>query len=296
MDSQPALYLRLDSALPGSVKAEEHVGCGSDGGSGGSGSDGSDMVFMRPTPWVVWGRDKSLKGWKEVEYEIVRDAYDNCIAVCNLENIDPLGIHTGESLVVAPSQTLSHREYHRLRIAALRVVVIRLDIYNIALDHHHQRARILGTSPQSIDGADNRWKELRNLEAAKEFCNELAPSTSPHTHTPTPCTRSTPRNCSTHTSTPHSNASTPTPRTQTHHSMHPHPPHAPTLPATALVPLSYPPPFPHPSSRLMPRAPPLAPNPCPFSHRLTLRTHSHTTTLPPHPTPSFPPSPNQMSQ
>ncbi|KAK4296326.1 hypothetical protein Pmani_031172 [Petrolisthes manimaculis] len=100
----------------------------------------------------------------------------------------------------------------------------------------------------------------------------------------------------THTSTPHSNASTPTPRTQTHHSTHPHPPHAPTLPATALVPLSYPPPFPHPSSRLMPRAPPLAPNPCPFSHRLTLRTHSHTTTLPPHPTPSFPPSPNQMSQ
>ncbi|KAK4288569.1 hypothetical protein Pmani_038406 [Petrolisthes manimaculis] len=74
----------------------------------------SSVVF---TPTLY--SDKSLNGWKEVEYEIVRDAYDNCIAVCNMENIDPLGIHTGESLVVAPSQTLSHREYHRLRTAAL---------------------------------------------------------------------------------------------------------------------------------------------------------------------------------
>ena len=59
--------------------------------------------------------DKSLKGWKEVEYEVVRDAYDNCIVVCNMENLDPLGIHTGESIVVAPSQTLSDREYNMLR-------------------------------------------------------------------------------------------------------------------------------------------------------------------------------------
>ena len=59
--------------------------------------------------------DKSLKGWKEVEYEVVRDAYDNCIVVCNMENLDPLGIHTGESIVVAPSQTLSNREYNILR-------------------------------------------------------------------------------------------------------------------------------------------------------------------------------------
>ena len=59
--------------------------------------------------------DKSLKGWKEVEYEVVRDAYDNCIVVCNMENLDPLGIHTGESIVVAPSQTLSNREYNMLR-------------------------------------------------------------------------------------------------------------------------------------------------------------------------------------
>jgi len=66
--------------------------------------------------------DKSLKGWKEVEYEVVRDAYDNCITVCNMENVDPLGIHTGESIVVAPSQTLSNREYHRLRTTALNVI------------------------------------------------------------------------------------------------------------------------------------------------------------------------------
>uniref|UniRef100_A0A8D0H2H4 Multifunctional protein CAD n=1 Tax=Sphenodon punctatus TaxID=8508 RepID=A0A8D0H2H4_SPHPU len=66
--------------------------------------------------------DKSLKGWKEVEYEVVRDAYDNCITVCNMENVDPLGIHTGESIVVAPSQTLNDREYNLLRLTAIKVV------------------------------------------------------------------------------------------------------------------------------------------------------------------------------
>ncbi|XP_064487253.1 multifunctional protein CAD-like [Ornithodoros turicata] len=66
--------------------------------------------------------DKSLKGWKEVEYEVVRDAYDNCITVCNMENLDPLGIHTGESIVVAPSQTLTNEEYNRLRTTAIRVI------------------------------------------------------------------------------------------------------------------------------------------------------------------------------
>lgn len=66
--------------------------------------------------------DKSLKGWKEVEYEVVRDAYDNCITVCNMENVDPLGIHTGESIVVAPSQTLSNREYNLLRTTAINVI------------------------------------------------------------------------------------------------------------------------------------------------------------------------------
>jgi carbamoyl-phosphate synthase/aspartate carbamoyltransferase/dihydroorotase len=64
----------------------------------------------------------SFQGWKEIEYEVVRDAYDNCITVCNMENIDPLGIHTGESVVVAPSQTLTNEEYNRLRQTAIKVI------------------------------------------------------------------------------------------------------------------------------------------------------------------------------
>ncbi len=66
--------------------------------------------------------EKSLKGWKEVEYEVVRDKYDNCITVCNMENFDPLGIHTGESIVVAPSQTLSNRDYHKLRELSIKII------------------------------------------------------------------------------------------------------------------------------------------------------------------------------
>ena len=66
--------------------------------------------------------EKSLKGWKEIEYEVVRDRYDNCITVCNMENFDPLGIHTGESIVVAPSQTLSNAEYHKLRALAIKII------------------------------------------------------------------------------------------------------------------------------------------------------------------------------
>ena len=66
--------------------------------------------------------EKSLKGWKEVEYEVVRDRFDNCITVCNMENFDPLGIHTGESIVIAPSQTLSNAEYHKLRELSIRIV------------------------------------------------------------------------------------------------------------------------------------------------------------------------------
>ena len=66
--------------------------------------------------------EKSLKGWKEIEYEVVRDKYDNCITVCNMENFDPLGIHTGESIVVAPSQTLSNKDYYFLRELSIRIV------------------------------------------------------------------------------------------------------------------------------------------------------------------------------
>ena len=66
--------------------------------------------------------EKSLKGWKEIEYEVVRDRFDNCITVCNMENFDPLGIHTGESIVVAPSQTLTNSEYHKLRALAIKII------------------------------------------------------------------------------------------------------------------------------------------------------------------------------
>ncbi|MCD7936213.1 MAG: carbamoyl-phosphate synthase (glutamine-hydrolyzing) large subunit [Tannerellaceae bacterium] len=66
--------------------------------------------------------EKSLKGWKEIEYEVVRDRFDNCITVCNMENFDPLGIHTGESIVVAPSQTLTNTEYHKLRELAIKII------------------------------------------------------------------------------------------------------------------------------------------------------------------------------
>ncbi|MCE9181207.1 carbamoyl-phosphate synthase (glutamine-hydrolyzing) large subunit [Bacteroides fragilis] len=66
--------------------------------------------------------EKSLRGWKEVEYEVVRDRFDNCITVCNMENFDPLGIHTGESIVIAPSQTLTNKEYHKLRKLAIRII------------------------------------------------------------------------------------------------------------------------------------------------------------------------------
>jgi carbamoyl-phosphate synthase large subunit len=66
--------------------------------------------------------EESIKGWKEVEYEVVRDRFDNCITVCNMENFDPLGIHTGESIVVAPSQTLSNSEYHKLRALSIKII------------------------------------------------------------------------------------------------------------------------------------------------------------------------------
>ncbi len=66
--------------------------------------------------------EKSLKGWKEIEYEVVRDRYDNCVTVCNMENFDPLGIHTGESIVIAPSQTLTNSEYHKLRALAIKII------------------------------------------------------------------------------------------------------------------------------------------------------------------------------
>jgi carbamoyl-phosphate synthase large subunit len=79
----------------------------------------SEKAFNYSTQLLI---EKSLKGWKEIEYEVVRDRFDNCITVCNMENFDPLGIHTGESIVVAPSQTLTNSEYHKLREIAVRIV------------------------------------------------------------------------------------------------------------------------------------------------------------------------------
>ena len=96
------------------------------GGLGSGFCDNEDELLVRAeeafsfSPQVLV--EKSLKGWKEIEYEVVRDRYDNCITVCNMENFDPLGIHTGESIVVAPSQTLTNKEYHKLRALAIKII------------------------------------------------------------------------------------------------------------------------------------------------------------------------------
>merc|ERR1719491_1498818 len=91
--------------------------------------------------------DKSLKGWKELEYEVVRDKNDNCITVCNMENFDPMGIHTGDSIVIAPSQTLTNAEYYRLRECALKVIrhlgVVGECNIQYAVDPHSQEFRII---------------------------------------------------------------------------------------------------------------------------------------------------------
>ena len=96
------------------------------GGLGSGFCDNADELLLQAeeafsfSPQVLV--EKSLRGWKEIEYEVVRDRYDNCITVCNMENFDPLGIHTGESIVVAPSQTLSNSEYHKLRELAIKII------------------------------------------------------------------------------------------------------------------------------------------------------------------------------
>jgi carbamoyl-phosphate synthase large subunit len=91
--------------------------------------------------------EESIKGWKEIEYEVVRDQYDNCITVCNMENFDPLGIHTGESIVVAPSQTLSNSEYHKLRKISIDLIrhigVIGECNVQFALDPHSEEYRVI---------------------------------------------------------------------------------------------------------------------------------------------------------
>lgn len=76
---------------------------------------------LSPSLRRYWLR-RASRGWKEVEYEVVRDRFDNCITVCNMENFDPLGIHTGESIVIAPSQTTTNKEYHKLRELAIHII------------------------------------------------------------------------------------------------------------------------------------------------------------------------------
>lgn len=96
------------------------------GGQGsGFASDASELAGLAAKAFAYSSQilvEESLKGWKEVEYEVVRDKYDNCITVCNMENFDPLGIHTGESIVVAPSQTLTNSEYHKLRELSIKII------------------------------------------------------------------------------------------------------------------------------------------------------------------------------
>ena len=96
------------------------------GGLGSGFCDNEEELNKRAEPAFSFSPqvlvEKSLKGWKEIEYEVVRDRFDNCITVCNMENFDPLGIHTGESIVIAPSQTLTNSEYHKLRELSIRIV------------------------------------------------------------------------------------------------------------------------------------------------------------------------------
>ncbi|NSW94599.1 MAG: ATP-grasp domain-containing protein, partial [Bacteroidales bacterium] len=96
------------------------------GGQGsGFASDAGELSSLAAKAFAYSSQilvEESLKGWKEVEYEVVRDRYDNCITVCNMENFDPLGIHTGESIVVAPSQTLTNSEYHKLRELSIKII------------------------------------------------------------------------------------------------------------------------------------------------------------------------------
>ena len=132
IDEPCANSLAVDS-VAGALAAGEKVGyplmCRAAFALGGLGSgicaDAGELEALATKALAVSPQlliEKSMLGWKEVEYEVVRDVADNCITVCNMENFDPLGVHTGDSIVVAPSQTLSNEEYHMLRSAALRVV------------------------------------------------------------------------------------------------------------------------------------------------------------------------------
>ena len=120
-DTQSALNAASELGYPVIVRAAYALGGLGSGFCDNSSElkDLAEKAFNYSSQLLI---EKSLKGWKEIEYEVVRDRFDNCITVCNMENFDPLGIHTGESIVVAPSQTLTNSEYHKLRELAIKIV------------------------------------------------------------------------------------------------------------------------------------------------------------------------------
>jgi carbamoyl-phosphate synthase large subunit len=121
LDKEEALKAADNIGYPVIIRAAFALG----GKGSGFASNAGELDALLDTAFAFSSQvlvEESLKGWKEIEYEVVRDAYDNCITVCNMENFDPLGIHTGESIVVAPSQTLTNHEYHKLREIAIRVI------------------------------------------------------------------------------------------------------------------------------------------------------------------------------
>ncbi len=118
---EEALAAATSLGFPVIIRAAYSLG----GQGSGFASDTEELKTLAAKAFSYSGQilvEESLKGWKEVEYEVVRDKYDNCITVCNMENFDPLGIHTGESIVVAPSQTLTNSEYHKLRELSIRII------------------------------------------------------------------------------------------------------------------------------------------------------------------------------
>ncbi|MCU0473828.1 MAG: carbamoyl-phosphate synthase (glutamine-hydrolyzing) large subunit [Bacteroidales bacterium] len=121
LDVDEALKAAKKLGFPVIIRAAFTLG----GQGSGFASDAGELKTLASKAFSYTNQilvEESLKGWKEVEYEVVRDKYDNCITVCNMENFDPLGIHTGESIVVAPSQTLTNTEYHRLRELSIKII------------------------------------------------------------------------------------------------------------------------------------------------------------------------------
>lgn len=121
LDKEEALKAAKKIGYPVIIRAAFALG----GKGSGFASNAKELGSLLDTAFAFSPQvlvEESLKGWKEIEYEVVRDVFDNCITVCNMENFDPLGIHTGESIVVAPSQTLTNHEYHKLREIAIRVI------------------------------------------------------------------------------------------------------------------------------------------------------------------------------